>query len=31
MEVILIVLIIALPFLFFAWIDRAGGINGPGK
>jgi hypothetical protein len=23
--------ILIAPLLFFAWIDRAGGINGPGK
>jgi len=30
MEVLLVVLFLS-PFLFFAWIDREGGINGPGK
>ena len=27
--VIIFAILILLPFLFFAWIDRAGGINGP--
>jgi hypothetical protein len=28
---ILGIFILLAPFLFFAWIDRAGGVNGPGK
>lgn len=29
--VILALAIFILPFVFFAWIDRSNGINGPGK